>query len=334
MNTTIQYPQFSFPNKMPVFSVIIPVYNAEAFILRTLKSVLNQTFQNFEIILVNDGSADHTLQALKEIQDSRLFIFNHHDNKGVSAARNSGIKNAHGEYLAFLDADDLWLPDHLEMAYLFFSKYQHIAWFSSLSTFVEDGMETYHPALGQENPVQYKVLDYFQEGYRYACSSSVVVKRNCIPYEELFPVDVVNGEDWVAWARIAAQHAQMGLSGKTTAFYMMNPSSSTSRLKEKKCQVFISYMKLCDHLENLQPAPDATKQAAQYLKYRICERWLVAIYQNSLCYWLPTLEKHKHRMGKGLSWWIKFYVFSSECMRFFFLWPVRLLLKWRSRSVL
>lgn len=97
-----------------MFSVVIPLYNKELSIKNTIQSVLNQTFQDFEIVVVNDGSTDNSLHVLKEIDDTRIRIINK-TNGGVSSARNRGIKEAKYEWIAFLDGDDLWMENHLEI---------------------------------------------------------------------------------------------------------------------------------------------------------------------------------------------------------------------------
>jgi len=121
---------------MPFFSVVIPLYNKENFIADTLKSVLAQTFTDFEVIIVNDVSTDNSLGAIDNIIDDRIRIIEHEVNKGLSASRNTGIKNAASDIIAFLDADDLWKPEFLKRIYdltelyteasLFASKYQEI----------------------------------------------------------------------------------------------------------------------------------------------------------------------------------------------------------------
>lgn len=99
---------------MPRFSVVIPLFNKENFIEHTLRSVLNQTFQDFELLIINDCSTDNSLRVAENIQDPRIKIIQHPVNKGLSASRNTGIKNAQADYIAFLDADDLWKPNFLE----------------------------------------------------------------------------------------------------------------------------------------------------------------------------------------------------------------------------
>ena len=95
-------------------SVIIPVFNGEKTIEETINSILNQTFKDIEIIIINDGSTDATLEIIKNISDSRIKIFSY-PNAGLSVCRNRGIDRAKGEYISFIDADDLWTPDKLEL---------------------------------------------------------------------------------------------------------------------------------------------------------------------------------------------------------------------------
>ena len=96
-----------------MFSVIIPLYNKELSISNTIQSVLDQTFQNFEIVIVNDGSTDNSVKEVEKFDDKRIRLI-HQENQGVSAARNRGIEEAKYEWIAFLDADDLWMENHLE----------------------------------------------------------------------------------------------------------------------------------------------------------------------------------------------------------------------------
>jgi len=95
-------------NKNPKVSVIIPTYNRAHLIGRAIQSVLNQTYQDFELIVVDDGSTDNTNEVIKEFsqKDKRILYIKHDKNKGGSAARNTGIKAARGEYIAFQDSDD------------------------------------------------------------------------------------------------------------------------------------------------------------------------------------------------------------------------------------
>lgn len=98
---------------MKLVSVIVPVYNVEKYIAQTIRSVLNQTYSNFELIIVDDESPDRSIEICQQFLDPRIQII-HQQNRGLAGARNAGIRHAKGEYLAFLDGDDLWLPEKLE----------------------------------------------------------------------------------------------------------------------------------------------------------------------------------------------------------------------------
>jgi glycosyltransferase involved in cell wall biosynthesis len=97
---------------MPRISVIIPTYNAEKFIAKTVQSVLNQTYQDFEILIIDDASPDRSVEICQQFNDRRLRIISQ-ANRGLPGARNTGIRAAQGEFIALLDADDLWLPEKL-----------------------------------------------------------------------------------------------------------------------------------------------------------------------------------------------------------------------------
>ena len=94
-------------------SVVIPCYNGEKYLLETVNSVLNQSLSNWELIVVNDASTDKTTEILSKIQDKRLKVIHLNENKGIGNGRNLGMEISQGEFIAFLDADDLFLPENL-----------------------------------------------------------------------------------------------------------------------------------------------------------------------------------------------------------------------------
>ena len=96
----------------PFFSVVVTVYNKANFVKSTIQSILNQSFTDYEVVIVDDGSTDNSLEILKSIKDPRVTVYPT-TNKGVSSARNHGIKQARGPYIALCDGDDIWLDNHL-----------------------------------------------------------------------------------------------------------------------------------------------------------------------------------------------------------------------------
>lgn len=99
---------------MPKVSVVMPVYGVEKFVAAAIDSVLSQTFTDFEFIIVDDCSPDGSLAICQSYKDPRMRIVSHENNRGLAGARNTGIRHAHGEYIALLDSDDMWLPEKLE----------------------------------------------------------------------------------------------------------------------------------------------------------------------------------------------------------------------------
>ncbi|ACK72942.1 glycosyl transferase family 2 [Gloeothece citriformis PCC 7424] len=122
---------------MKKFSVIIPAYNVEKYIAKTIQSVLEQTYQNFELLIVNDGSLDRTLEICQQFTDSRLKIISQ-KNTGLSGARNTGIRHSQGEYIAFLDGDDLWLPEKLQKHIQHLEKSPTVGVSFSRSAFIDE----------------------------------------------------------------------------------------------------------------------------------------------------------------------------------------------------
>ena len=126
----------------PFFSIIIPAYNLENYIAAALQSVLVQTFQDFEIIIVDDGSTDETVSIIQSFHDPRIRLVSQ-VNGGVSRARNAGMKKAVGAYIAFLDGDDYWYPEHLELAADFFNRHPEILAYAN--RYMRDELEAIPP---------------------------------------------------------------------------------------------------------------------------------------------------------------------------------------------
>lgn len=137
MSSSMADPRHQAP---PYFSVVVPVYNRAGHILPTLRSCISQTFQDFEVIVVDDGSQDDLARVVEGLQDRR-FRYIWRENGGGGAARNTGIDNARGTYIAFLDSDDLFLPSKLETAHDILAACRHDALYSF--AYVDRGVGRY-----------------------------------------------------------------------------------------------------------------------------------------------------------------------------------------------
>lgn len=192
-----------------MISVIIPLYNKQNHILKTLESVLKQTFQDFEIIVVDDGSTDTSLIKVKSIPDPRIRIFPQ-QNSGVSAARNKGILEARGEFVAFLDADDLWYPEYLETQMQMVNNFPDCDIFATNYVFKDERGRESSTII---NNLPFKeasglLSNYFEvaaSSHPPLWTSATMVKRKNIMIIGGFPVGINSGEDLLTWARLAAR---------------------------------------------------------------------------------------------------------------------------------
>ena len=190
-----------------MISVVIPLYNKEKQIENTLQTVFNQTFQDFEIIIVNDGSTDRSLEIVQQFTEDRITIINQ-ENQGVSAARNRGIQEAKYEYLALLDADDEWSPDYLQTQVDLIYKYTQCDVFVCAYQFKSSNGEIKDPILNklliEENCGI--LTNYFEVAF---CSHppitsiSIVVSKKAMCRIGGFPCGVIAGEDLLTWAKLA-----------------------------------------------------------------------------------------------------------------------------------
>jgi len=125
----------------PLVSIITPLFNSEAFITETITSVQNQSYTNWEMLLIDDGSIDDTISIAEDfsLKDNRIKLFKNKTNQGAAISRNKGITNAKGDYIAFLDADDLWKPEKLETQITFMQDNNCAVSFSSYEQIDEAG---------------------------------------------------------------------------------------------------------------------------------------------------------------------------------------------------
>ncbi|MDY0103770.1 MAG: glycosyltransferase family 2 protein [Lentimicrobium sp.] len=183
------------------FSIVIPLFNKGKSISSTINSVLNQTYSDFELILVNDGSTDNSVNIVESCDDKRIRLI-HQENKGVSAARNRGIQEAKNEWIAFLDADDQWDNTYLE------KMQQLIIDFPQASFLGCQFAQKERDNVRLVNGV-HQVRGYIENYFQFAIiaplvhSSAVIVKKSCFDVVGIFNSKFSRGEDLDMWNRLA-----------------------------------------------------------------------------------------------------------------------------------
>ena len=191
-------------------SVVIPLHNKAAYIKRALDSVLAQTHQDFEVIVVDDGSTDGSEITVERCTDARVRMVRQ-ENAGVSAARNRGIAEAHADLIAFLDADDEWLPTHLDTVMRMRQRYPECGAYATAERIVETGSRSRTrtfptiPASPWEGIIPSFFRTVLIDGDPVN-SSSVAIPKRVLDRIGAFPVGVRRGEDTYMWSRIALRY--------------------------------------------------------------------------------------------------------------------------------
>ncbi len=203
--------------------MVIPLYNKRSAVETMMKSVLSQEFGSYEVVIVNDGSTDGSEAAIKPLLDERCRLIEQ-SNKGVSVARNRGITEARGKYIALMDADDYWYPDHLATATKFFEKHPEIKWFCSSWLRVDSLDEIEKRESAQKS---FEVHYYFDSGHAEAShpvwTSALSFERAAFSEIEIFPPGMKRGQDLYAWYKMALEEPSFGWSPYRTALYNFIP---------------------------------------------------------------------------------------------------------------
>lgn len=185
----------------PKVSIVIPTYNQADFLPKAIQSALNQTYRDWEMIIVDDGSTDNTEEIVKGYKESRIRYIVKKYNFGVSAARNTGIKNSGGKYIAFLDSDDEWFPEKISCQMKIFQKEDSKCGVVCTGGYIiKDNKKTISikSISLSSNSFYRKILLENTVG-----TSTVLVKKECFEKVGLFDESLKNCEDWDMWIRIA-----------------------------------------------------------------------------------------------------------------------------------
>lgn len=268
---------------MPIVSVIIPAYNAEKTILATLESVQKQTFSDIEVIVIDDGSTDRTVELTDTVQDSRVKVFSY-QNSGVSVARNRGIECAIGDFITFIDADDLWTSDKLQLQLEALQKNPDAGVSYSWTTFIDE-----------KGNVLYKQEPVFHEGNVYLQllvenfilnGSNVLIRRQFVESVGGFQALLKYAEDWEFYIRLSTL-CTFVLVPKHQVIYLRSSHSATSKVDVMEKEIVSQVTKVFQTLPlELQPLKNRSLAyayryfAQQHLSYELTNKAVNQASQN------------------------------------------------------
>lgn len=212
---------------MPKVSVVIPSYNCAKYLPEAINSVLKQSFRNYEIIVVDDGSTDNTKEILNSFNGKIKYLFQ--QNSGHSIARNNAISKASGKYVAFLDADDIWLPNKLMEQIEFLDAAPDVGMVHSNIIFIDENGKHMNYPMRNNKFLSGKIFNYLLTRKAHISSPTVVIRKECLDKIGLFDENLtrLGSEDRDLWLRITKEYEVKYLD-KPLAYYRIRKNSQSS----------------------------------------------------------------------------------------------------------
>jgi len=237
---------------MPLISVVVPVFNGEKTIKETIESVLKQTFTDFELIVINDGSQDLTVEVVEKIQDSRIQVYSY-PNAGLAASRNRGIERSTGEYIAFIDADDLWTPDKLEAQFNALKSHPEAAVAYSWTDYIDE----YSQFLGKggHTTVNGNIYPHLLLTDLLENGSNPLIRKQAFIEVGNFDESLSAAEDWDMLLRLAIRYHFIAVSSPQVLYRISSNSMSFNVLQQER-----------ESLKVIERAFNQAPESLQYLK--------------------------------------------------------------------
>jgi glycosyltransferase involved in cell wall biosynthesis len=258
----------------PTVSVIIPSYNHEEFIGECVQSVLDQTFQDFEVIVTDDASSDRTIEIIERFNDPRIKLFKYPKNRGASVAANNCIYRSQGKYIAMLSSDDAWYPEKLEIQVAYLDQHPEIgavfgkvAWVNETGELIKSKHFPYMDVFNVGNRSRFEWLGHFFYEGNCLCHPCSLVRREC--YEEIGLLNPAFASipDFDLWVRLCLRYEINILNRKLIRFRRMrgetNASGDTTKSRIRNRyeyrQILNHYLKITNPDEFLLVFPNAVK---------------------------------------------------------------------------
>ncbi len=281
-------------------SVVIPTYNSEKTIKETIDSVLNQTFADFELIIINDGSQDSTLDIVSQIQDSRLKIFSF-ENAGGNVSRNRGLHQATGEFVSFLDADDIWTPDKLANQLKALQENVDAKVAYSWTDYIDENGDFLFS--GTHNTFNGDVYEKLLVNNFLENGSNPLIYRKALIELAGFDESLKAAQDWDMWLRLAAKYNFVGVPSVDILYRVSANSLSTNLVRQEQACLQV--------LEHAYKARPSISKNIWYLS-------LANLYKYLTCKALQQPYNRRKGVTSAIFLWKYFFNDSSRLQRISF----------------
>ena len=273
------------------FSVVIPLYNKANYIENTIRSVLDQTCDDYELIVVDDGSSDNSLALARKYESDRVRVIAQ-ANQGVSVARNTGIENARGTFIAFLDADDQWEPQYLQNIHALTEQYPESAIFvTAYAVDMGNGKIHYSTRLEPQTGCLPSYWLTLAKGYDFVWTSATVIRRDALMEAGLFKPGEKIGQDLDMWARVARINPRVAYSNRIGVRYnRAAEANARTRVRVAWAGAFIR------DLEEELVNPQRTAEEKASIQHKYDKKMTVFIFT-------AILAGEKDRAKKALKDW-------------------------------
>ena len=212
---------------MKKISVIVPMHNSSKYLTECIESILNQTYNNFEIIIVDDASTDNSVEIASEIKDNRIRIFKLEENLGVATARNKGIEEATGDYICFIDSDDYWVRDKLERQIKFIEENDYAFIYGGYKYLRNESTHIAHVPISVDYKQALKNTTIF--------TSTVMFNMNYLNKEDIYMPNIRKGQDTATWWKVLKKGiTAYGIDEPIAIYRVGEKSLSSNKLKALK----------------------------------------------------------------------------------------------------
>lgn len=282
-------------------SIIIPTYNAARFIKETIDSALAQTYSNIEVVIVNDGSTDNTEEVIKDYLSDKKIIYVKQENGGISKARNRGVANSSGEYIAFLDADDIALLNRITEQVKFFEENpEYGVIYSNFQSFYHSYPEKLlsYKRIGCAGNILRPLLHY-----SFICPSTVMITKSVFVAVGGFDSSFRDAEDWDLWRRLSYSGTLFGYIKKPLVITRLNSNSLSgfhNQVRMKKMNL-LSFEKFFAQMKPSELIEYDTKKVLKTLKFKLAIAHLLLGEKKEFRFWIKESKKW---------YWPLFFLFS------------------------